>query len=102
MKRYVMLEDKEIVDTWVQKYYINGVEGDVPENLIKKQADNLFDLLEIGDCIEVVDEDVTYIVGLTREVLFKAEVGHLHKLNEMSVIKAIWKRNGDVMRRYEI
>ena len=89
MKRYVLLENKEIVDrSKAQEFSVYDREP------IKLQSDNLLDLLEVGDCYELrggqiysVDNDFELF-----QVSFHTE----------APTTAIWKRNGDVMRRYEL
>lgn len=110
MKRYVMLEDKEIVDTtkeewldiyesgWYEKLdeeYLewHGYDSSIAKILIAKQSDNLLDLLEVGDCVEFKNGGIVYIPN--RHQLTKAKnISHL--------ITAIWKQNHDTMRRYEV
>ena len=105
MKRYVLL-DKEIVDTSENEFY-NISRINKKDNLYKDgfhlgtvniQSDNLLDLLEIGDMIEWggdfgLDNNITM---LTNDTILE-----FYKNNPHSAI-AIWKRNGDVMRRYEL
>ena len=108
MKRYVLLEDKTIVDTRDTefKYEVideptlfrsksNGYGGVLGK--IKLQSDNILDFAEVGDMVEFVDEQGLDYIHLTED--FPAS-----KVNELTLdfeIIAIWKRNGDVMRRYE-
>ena len=96
MKRYVMLEDKKIVDTkgdnnW--KIYEDTLwHNSMLQGTIIKQSDNLIDLLEIGDCVEDSEGDI-----FSANNLFEKEM-----MKRWDNNKAIWKRNGDIMRRYEV
>jgi hypothetical protein len=104
-----MLEDKEIIDTtkeewldiyesgWYEKLdeeYLewHGYESSVAKVLIERQSDNLLDLLEVGDCIENTDGDIFSANNLFEKEMMKRWANN----------KAIWKRNGDIMRRYQI
>lgn len=89
MKRYVLTKDKEI--------RLSNEYDDLNAN-VDKSSDNLIDLLEVGDMVEIVDEQGLDYIHLTES--FPAS-----KVNELTLdfeIIAIWKRNGDVMRRYEL
>ncbi len=96
MKRYVLL-GKIIIDR--DKPQEDGVEYDIRH--IKLQSDNLIDLAEVGDMVEIKDEiegiDFDYIPIITE---FDVKVGKAMN-SPFSFAVAIWKRNGDVMRRYE-
>lgn len=94
MKRYVMLE-KEIFDTKneLDLFYVKK-----KENFITKQTDNLIDLLEVGDLVELDYGVPLYIYNINKkfiEVLPNDRVFFDEPI-------AIWKRNGDVMRRYPL
>ena len=84
MKRYVLLENHEIVDT--SKY-----KGGIRSYLIKKETDNLLDLAEVGDCVEFKDD----IVYLSEGILNGYKWLDIEKVG----ITALWIRNGDIMRR---
>ena len=95
MKRYVMLEDKEIVDTKDMESYI--------ATDISKESDNLLDLLEVGDCMELEDDNRNIIFHLFNQNTFDYAISdEFCDEDDEAHIVAIWKRNGDVMRRYEI
>jgi hypothetical protein len=122
MKRYVLLEDKTIYDTskyiededWgtcaievtgkYLTYYLLPNHTLIQKlGIIKLQSDNLLDLLEVGDCVE--DEEISQVINI-----FKTDNGYKIIITNTKTfetklgcptIKAIWKRNGDVMRRYE-
>ena len=121
MKRYVMLEDKEIIDTskeakdhaWGTCHYVtydNGKElcytpdGRKYQSLgiIINQSDNLIDLLEVGDIIETKDGLFEYIFYQNR-IYYSHPYGMVRQFAILPrSITAIWKRNGDVMRRCEV
>ena len=88
MKRYVMSKDKIIR---------LSNEYDDYDAYIDKTSDNLLDLLEVGDCVETVDtiEKFTRIKGIYCFTSGSHLIG-------VSRIIAIWKRNGDIMRRYSV
>ena len=97
MKRYVLLEDKTIIDTKDRPLF--HIEentlwhNSMFQGAILNQSDNLIDLAEVGDCYEIKGGQL-YSVDDNFELCqipFYIEV----------FITAIWKRNGDVMRRYE-
>jgi hypothetical protein len=84
-----MLEDKSIVDTTESGFY--------PKEVVKS-SDNLLDLLEVGDMVELDYGVPLYIYNINKkfiEVLPNERVFFDEPI-------AIWKRNGDVMRRYEV
>ena len=86
MKRYVLLENKEIVDrTKAQEFSVYDREP------IKLQSDNLIDLVEDKDLIECGNEGNV----IQYDAIFD-------EITAYKNIVAIWKRNGDVMRRYEV
>ena len=85
MKRYMLLGDKSIVDT--NKY----TQQQLLFTKSIKESDNLLDLLEVGDCIEDVNEDIRNI----------GHYGDIEWAKENN-IQAIWKRHNDIMRRYEV
>ena len=88
MKRYVLLEDKTIIDrNKAQEFSVYDREP------IKLQSDNLIDLAEVGDCVEFKDD----IVYLSEGILNGYKWLGIEKVG----IVALWKRNGDIMRRYE-
>ena len=89
MKRYVMTKDKTIRLSTPQ----DELNAD-----IDKISDNLIDLLEVGDMVEIINEDKnTEIYHLTKTTL-----DNFDYLFEGTTIVALWKRNGDIMRRYEV
>jgi hypothetical protein len=87
MKRYVLTKDKIIR---------LSNEYDDYDAYIDKTSDNLIDLLEVGDCYETKDAEI-YSIDNTYEL---TEQKTFYSYN-VDLIKAIWKRNGDIMRRYE-
>ena len=89
MKRYVMLEDKTIIDRQDTIYQ------NVNEILMVKQSDNLIDLAEVGDCVEC-----SY--GLYNETYSINNDTQLNAFKGDNTVVAIWKRNGDIMRRYSV
>ena len=95
MKRYVLTKDKIIR---------LSNEYDDYDAYIDKTSDDLLDLLEVGDCVEVLDDDVTEMFCIsTQDILentFRDYYEYMTK-EEKECITAIWKRNGDIMRRYE-
>jgi hypothetical protein len=102
MKRYILLEGKIIIDTKDRPLF--HIEentlwhNSMLQGAILNQSDNLLDLLEVGDMVEFVDEQGLDYINLTED--YPAS-----KVNELMLdfeITAIWKRNGDTMRRYEI
>ena len=95
MKRYVLLEDKTIIKVNKDDYeiFVNTISfGDTQLGQIKLQSDNLLDLAEVGDYYEDLAEVLHYI---DMQVL-----GQFHDYIALGII-ALWKRNGDIMRRYE-
>ena len=105
MKRYVLLENNTItkVNKDDYKIFVNTlIFGDTQLGKIKLQSDNLLDLLEAGDMVEIKDErediDFDYIPMITE---FDIKQGKAMK-SPFSFAVAIWKRSGDVMRRYEL
>ena len=102
MKRYVLLEDKSIYDTketnMVQagirimpdkskKEYINGKK-------VLKYADNILDLVEVGDMVEIEDVGICFINRSDKKDFYR---------NMVSVkVEALWKRQGDTFKRYEV
>ena len=99
MKRYVLLEDKTIVDTnKSDKYKIaeNTLwHNSMLQGTILNQSDNLIDLAEVGDCVEC-----NY--GLYNETYSINNDTQLNAFKGDNTVVAIWKRDGDVMRRYEV
>ena len=99
MKRYVLLENNTItkVNKDDYKIFVNTlIFGDTQLGKIKLQSDNLLDLLEVGGMVEIDNEGIDYI-HITKD--YPAS-----KVNELTLdfeIIAIWKRQGDIMRRYE-
>ena len=113
LKRYVMLENKEIKDTKNTEYYIwennklcSGSGGVLGEAI--KTSDNILDLVEVGDLVEIHEMSGIYYVdsiiideGL-RVFTCDQKHGYWFDFNETEV-KAIYKRqlNGDY-KRYEV
>ena len=60
------------------------------DDIILNQSDNLLDLLEVGDCVEDANEDIEHVKNNEQLIWVKG------------FAVAIWKRNGDVMRRYPL
>lgn len=104
MKRYVLLEDKrifngaEIVDAgnYNGKRVIHSDDKGYFLGYMEKESDNLIDLLEVGDCYETKDAEI-YSIDNTYQ-LTEQKAFYSYNVN---LINAIWKRNGDIMRRYE-
>lgn len=98
VKRFVLLEDKTVVGTKDSRLFHIAenilCNNNRPQGSILKQSDNLIDLAEIGDMVEIVDEQGLDYIHLT-------EKWTVSEIREDFVIIAIWKRNGDIMRRYE-
>ena len=98
MKRYVLLEDKTIIDTKDRPLFHIAEKtlwhNSMVQGTILNQSDNLIDLAEVGDMVEIVDEQGLDYIHLT-------EKWTVSEIREDFEIIAIWKRNGDVMRRYE-
>ena len=107
MKRYVLLEHGNIVDTKDRPLF--HIEentlwhNSMLQGAILNQSDNLIDLAEVGDMVE--DEEISQVINI-----FKTDNGYKIIITNTKTfetklgcptIKAIWKRNGDVMRRYE-
>ena len=82
MKRYVLTKDKEI--------RLSNKYDDLNAN-VDKSSDNLIDLLEDKDLIECGNEGNV----IQYDAIFD-------EITTYKNVVAIWKRNGDVMRRYEI
>jgi len=98
MKRYVMLEGKNVVDTKDRLFRIEENtlwRNSMLQGAILKQSDNLLDLLEVSDCVEC-----NY--GLYNETYSINNDTQLNDFKGDNTVVAIWKRNGDVMRRYEV
>ena len=86
MKRYVLTKDKTIYDTTKMPTI------DFSKNAnVDKSSDNLLDLAEVGDMLEHKDFPNEYF-SITNE----------WKVTKLEGVTAIWKRNGDVMRRYSV
>ena len=105
MKRYVLLEDKrifngaEIVDAgnYNGKRVIHSDDKGYFLGYMEKESDNLIDLLEVGDMVEYINNEnglVKYEIAMDNNVLLY--------FKKYTVVIAIWKRNGDVMRRYSV
>ena len=98
MKRYVLLEHGNIVDTKDRPLF--HIEentlwhNSMLQGAILNQSDNLIDLAEVGDCVEHDVNGETVIVYMRDKGMIEFE-------KDINGCTAIWKRNGDVMRRYE-
>ena len=117
LKRYVLLENNEIFDLYIQSILGEGKRegsGYMGYQLkigsqfvttqfgnILKTSDNILELVEKGDMVEYLNIDSKPI---TIEVLFmtpyKFEAWNNYCLK--SGVTAIWKRNGNTMTRYEV
>ena len=64
------------------------------DDSVDKESDNLIDLLEVGDCVEHLVKGKTMIHHMVN-------INQVEFEKDLNVCTAIWKRNGDVMRRYE-
>ena len=109
MKRYVMLEDKEIVDTRNNPIYHIAEDtlwhNSMLQGTIIKQSDNLLDLLEVGDCVEFENKKKeAFIYHIPDKEAFNLVIDDISNSTkeDNAYVVAIWKRNGDVMRRYEV
>lgn len=113
MKRYVLLEDKrifngaEIVDAgnYNGKRVIHSDDKGYFLGYMEKETDNLIDLLEVGDCVELYNKnDETFIYHMSDKEAYNNAMTDINDLTEEDniYVKAIWKRNGDIMRRYEV
>ena len=79
------------------------------QGIILNQSDNLIDLLEVGDCVELDNEwEILKVLRFNKDNEIVCMVRTSSGTEEYrfyeyrkDYIKAIWKRNGDVMRRYE-
>ena len=72
---------------------------------VEKTSDNLLDLLEVGDCVELCNKNgETFIYHMADKEAYNNAMVDINDLTEEdnAYVKAIWKRNGDIMRRYEI
>ena len=72
---------------------------------VDKSSDNLIDLLEVGDCVELCNKnDEVFIYHIADKEVYNNAMVDINDLAEEGndYVKAIWKRNGDVMRRYEV
>ena len=90
MKRYVLTKDKTIYDTAKMPTIDFSNHAD-----IDKSSDNIIDLAEVGDCVEC-----NY--GLYNETYSINNDTQLNAFKGDNTVVAIWKRDGDVMRRYEV
>lgn len=104
MKRYVLLENGAIVDRNKHIYQL------ADEILMVKQSDNLLDLVEAGDLIEMDNEwEMLKVLGFDNKGNIVCDVRtsssietYVFKEYRKKFVLAIWKRNGDIMRRYEV
>lgn len=85
MKRYVLTKDKTIRLATSQ---------DERNANVDKTSDNILDFAEVGDMVEFKDD----IVYLSEGILNGYKWLGIEKVG----VIALWKRNGDVMRRYEV
>jgi len=101
MKRYVLTKDKIIR---------LSNEYDDYDAYIDKTSDNILDLLEVGDCVELDNEwEILKVLRFNKDNEMVCMVRTSSSTEEYRFyeyrkvyIKAIWKRNGDIMRRYEV
>ena len=85
MKRYVLTKDKEI--------RLRTEQDDLNAN-VDRSSDNILDFAEYDDLLEIENDGTDYVF-VTKEY----PVSEIVK--DYKVI-ALWKRNGDVMRRYAV
>jgi len=116
MKRYVLLDNDLIYDRtkldkdkdWLIIRILERIDKGETDNLarqIKLQSDNLIDLLEVGDCVELCNKnDEVFIYHIADKEVYNNAMVDINDLAEEGndYVKAIWKRNGNVMRRYEV
>jgi len=110
MKRYVLLEELgKIFDLTNEK---ESKSFDSLKNGSKftfKYSDNLLDLLEVGDMVELDNEwELLKVLRFNKDSEIVCMVRTSSNTEEYRFcdyrskrITAIWKRNGDIMRRYE-
>ena len=106
MKRYVMLEDKTIVDTKERNLTQAGIrimpdktqQEYIDNKKVIRHTDNLLDLLEVGDIVELEPPHEYFIIK--NEFYKKSAIDRQFNI-EFNIV-AIWKRNGDIMRRYVV
>jgi hypothetical protein len=78
---------------------------------VKRSSDNLLDLVEVGDLVECLYhkessdgtkwiETPIYYVNSISNTYFHLPVFSIEKKHKNIV--AIWKRNGDTLKRYEV
>lgn len=87
MKRYVLTKDDKTIRL--------STPDDERNANVDKNSDNLIDLAEAGDMVEIIDEQGLDYVHLT-------EKWTVSEIMEDFEIIALWKRNGDIMRRYRV
>lgn len=85
MKRYVLTKDKTI--------RLSTQQDELNAN-VAKTSDNLLDLAEDDDLLEIKHDGIDYV--------FVTKDYPVSKILEYFEITALWKRNGDVMRRYRV
>ena len=86
MKRYVMTKDKTIYD----RTKMPTIDFSKNAN-VDKSSDNLLDLVEDKDLIELGNEGNVIQYDIVYD-----------EITSYKNIVAIWKRQGDIMRRYEV
>jgi len=77
---------------------------------IKLQSDNIIDLTEVGDCVELDNEwEILKVLRFNKDSEIVCMVRTSSNTEEYAFhdyrskhITAIWKRNGNIMRRYAV
>jgi len=121
MKRYVLLDNDLIYDRtkldkdkdWLILRILEKIDKGETDNLartLKHQSDNLIDLAEVGDMVELDNKwEILKVLRFNKDSEIVCMVRTSSNTEEYALhdyrkkhITALWKRNGDVMRRYEV
>lgn len=111
LKRYVLLENKEIIDTSKEIYYFRGEDvlyRDRPSAVMVtvcmgkaiKTSDNILDLVEVGDLVEDNCNNILKVELVTIEKNGEHQFYCIFDTWEYDEITSIYKRqpNGDYKR----
>jgi hypothetical protein len=114
IKKYVLLDDKRIVEIYgktkfgyeyVDSKTENGivVTRTILEDKIIKSSNNLLDLVEKRDLIEFVDNDIHMVISADEGNFITTTNLFIYKKRDYDKLKSIYKRqpNGDY-KRYEV
>lgn len=119
LKRYVMLDKKEIIDTSKEIFYFRGENQlyrdrpNAPQVTVRigtaiKTSDNILDLVEEGDLVELSGgkerkNDIHMIINAINGNMITWDNLWIYKERDKDIISAIYKRqpNGDY-KRYEV